>query len=92
MNIVRLCAALALAMTIQAQAAYPERPLRVIVPFAPGGTADLVARILGEAISRELAQQVVVDNRGGAGGTQLAARALPDGHTLLLHNVGLAVS
>jgi len=95
MSRLTLCITIAAFATSTAHAAYPERPIRVIVPFAPGGTADLIARIMGEAMSRTLNQQIVVDNRGGAGGalgTQLAARATPDGHTLLLHNVGLAVS
>lgn len=95
MSRLQFCILIAAFTAFTAQAAYPERPIRVIVPFAPGGTADLIARIVGEAMSRNLNQQIVVDNRGGAGGalgTQLAARATPDGHTLLLHNVGLAVS
>jgi len=74
---------------------YPNRPIRFIVPFAPGGTSDLVGRVLGAKISEGLGQTVVVDNRGGAGstiGTQLAAKASPDGHTILVSHVGLAIN
>lgn len=88
------CAA-AVAVCSAALAAYPERPIRVIVPFAPGGTSDFVGRIVGEGLGRELGQQAVVDNRGGAGsalGTQLAAQATPDGHTIIVNNIGLAVN
>lgn len=77
---------LALAVT-PAQAAYPEKPVRVVVPFAAGGPADLVARLLGQKLSEVWRQPVVVDNRGGAGGnlgTVLVGQALPDGYTLLL--------
>jgi len=76
-------------------AQYPERPIRMIVPFSAGGTADFAARIVGESLKRRLGQEVVVDNRGGAGsalGTKLAADATPDGYTLLATNVGLAVN
>lgn len=66
---------------------YPERPVRLIVPFAPGGTTDILARILGQRLGDNLGQQIIIDNRGGAGGnlgTGLAAKAPADGYTLLL--------
>ena len=70
---------------------YPSRPVRMIVPFAPGGASDTVGRILQPALAEELKQQVVVDNRGGASGmigVEIAARAQPDGYNFLLGNVG----
>ena len=69
---------------------YPAHPIRLIVPFAPGGSVDTIARMLGAGLAEELGQQIVVDNRGGASGsigTELAARAAPDGYTLLLHTI-----
>lgn len=74
---------------------YPERPIRLIVPFAAGGTSDLMGRVIGGRLGEALGQTVVVDNRGGAGGTlgaALAAQALADGHTLLVPHVGLAIN
>jgi tripartite-type tricarboxylate transporter receptor subunit TctC len=65
---------------------YPSKAVTIIVPFAPGGTVDAVARTVGERLSRSLKQPVIIDNRGGAGGTigtALAATAAPDGYTLL---------
>lgn len=69
--------------------AYPNRPLRFIVPFAPGGGNDIIARTVGAKLTEAWGQQVVVDNRGGAGGNiagELAARSLPDGYTLFMLN------
>jgi tripartite-type tricarboxylate transporter receptor subunit TctC len=84
-----LCAALAAlpAAPAWAQAAYPSRPVRVIVPSAPGGGTDILTRRITPAFSRHLGQQVIVDNRGGAAtiiGNDLAAHATPDGYTLLM--------
>jgi tripartite-type tricarboxylate transporter receptor subunit TctC len=70
---------------------YPSRPIRMIVPFAPGGASDFVGRIIQPAMADLLKQQVVVDNRGGAAGNigvELAVRANPDGYNILLGNVG----
>ena len=70
-----------------AQAAYPTKPVRLIVAFPPGGSTDIIARVVGQKLSERVGQQIVVDNRGGAGGTigtELAARANPDGYTLTM--------
>jgi len=70
---------------------YPERAVRMVVPFAPGGASDFVGRILQPRMSELLGQQVVIDNRSGAAGNigvEIAARANPDGYTFLLGNVG----
>jgi tripartite-type tricarboxylate transporter receptor subunit TctC len=78
-----------------ARAAYPDRPITLIVPFAPGGPTDIVARILSVAFQKSLGQSVVVENRGGAAGNigmTLAARAAPDGYTLLLASTAIAVN
>ena len=75
---------------------FPDRPLRYIVPFPPGGSTDIVARIMADALTRQLGQQVVIDNRAGAGGTvgaEIAARTTPDGYTMFACNIAsLAVS
>lgn len=71
---------------------YPTKPIRLIVPFAPGGSADVPARMLASAFTTSMGQQVVVDNRAGASGIlagELAAKALPDGHTILLGSIGM---
>jgi tripartite-type tricarboxylate transporter receptor subunit TctC len=70
---------------------YPSRPVTLIVPYPPGGGVDAMARVLGDKLSAALGQQVVVDNRGGAGGnlgTRAVAKAAPDGYTLLLGHTG----
>ena len=70
---------------------YPARPVRIVVPFQPGGAADFIGRIIQPRLARELQQAVVIDNRPGASGSigvEVAANAVPDGHTILLGNVG----
>jgi tripartite-type tricarboxylate transporter receptor subunit TctC len=74
---------------------YPNRPIRFIVPFPPGGGNDIVGRIVAQKLSEELGVSVVVDNRGGAGGTigtDMTSKAPPDGHTMLVNNISLAVN
>jgi tripartite-type tricarboxylate transporter receptor subunit TctC len=78
-----------------ARAAYPDRNILMIVPFAPGGPTDIIARILSAAFQKSLGQSVIVDNRGGAAGNigmSAAARATPDGYTLLLTSTAIAVN
>ena len=73
--------------TVHAQSDYPRKPIRLIVPFAPGGPVDIIARSIAPKMGESLGQQILVDNRGGAGsaiGTELAARSPPDGYTLLM--------
>lgn len=74
---------------------YPTKPVRLIVPYAPGGPADILSRIVAKGLTERWKQQVVVDNRAGANGliaAELAARAAPDGHTLFLGNSGVMTS
>ncbi len=93
-----LNAALVFAVIIGAPALaadYPMRPIRIIVPYAAGGSTDLIARVMAARLSQRLTQQVVVDNRTGAGtliGTEIAARSTPDGYTLLMATPPLAVN
>src|SRR5262245_1180440 len=78
-----------------AAGAYPDRPIRLIVPFAPGGGSDINARILADPIGTALGQTIVVDNRGGAGsslGSAIAAKSTPDGYTLLLGTISLTIN
>lgn len=80
-----------LAVIPAAQAAFPEKPIVLIVPFAPGGPTDIIARVTAESMSKDLGQPIVVENAPGAGGTvgnARAARAAGDGYTLLVGNVG----
>ena len=85
------CALLALTASAHSQSNYPQRPVRMVIPFAPGGASDFVGRIMQTKMSEELGQQLVIDNRTGAAGNigvEVAARANPDGYTILLGNVG----
>ena len=87
-----VCIALACCATLQVAWAqtYPTKPVRLISPYPPGGGTDATARIIAQALGDQMAQQVIVDSRGGASGrigTELAAKAVPDGYTLVLGNV-----
>jgi tripartite-type tricarboxylate transporter receptor subunit TctC len=79
------CAGIATAQT------YPSKPIRLIAPFPPGGSTDLLARLIGQKLTDAWGQQVIVENRGGAGGTigvELAAHAAPDGYTIVMGHIG----
>jgi tripartite-type tricarboxylate transporter receptor subunit TctC len=89
----RFAVALALILSVHAASAqdYPSRNVTLVVPFPAGSTTDLVGRILSDELGKSLGQNVVVENRGGAGGTigtEAVARAAPDGHTLLMGTIG----
>ncbi|HVQ06563.1 MAG TPA: tripartite tricarboxylate transporter substrate-binding protein, partial [Burkholderiaceae bacterium] len=91
--IIGACAVLAL--TPLAAQEYPNRPIRVIVPFSPGGAVDGPTRMVAQELTKRLNQQVVVDNRPGAGatiGSEAVAKAAPDGYTLLLASQTNAIS
>ena len=95
MKVIHAFAVLLLACGVAAAQSYPDRPLRMIVPFPPGGSNDVVARVIGAQLSERLGQTVLIDNRGGAGGTlgiNAAAKSAPDGYTLLLVSVGYPMS
>ena len=87
--------ALLLAVTVPAAADYPDKPVRLIIPFPPGGSNDVVGRLVANQLSEKLGHKVFVDNRGGAGGvigTEAAASAPPDGYTLLVVSIAHAVN
>jgi tripartite-type tricarboxylate transporter receptor subunit TctC len=78
-----------------AQSDYPNRPVRLVIPFPPGGSNDVVGRMIGDQLSKQLGKQVVIDNRGGAGGvigTEIVSKAPADGYTLLVISLAHAVN
>ncbi len=96
---VLVASVLALSMGSALAQQYPSKPIRLIVAFPPGGSTDIIARVIGQKLGERLGQQVVIDNRGGAGGTigtEIAAHSIPDGYTLTMgttstHVVSVAV-
>jgi tripartite-type tricarboxylate transporter receptor subunit TctC len=87
--------ALAAPLAALAQAGYPNKPIRVIVPFAAGSTTDIIARAISDKMSQSMGQQLVVENRGGASGTigqAAVASAAPDGYTIMIHSSSHTVS
>ena len=82
-------------LATSARAEYPERPIRMIVPFPPGGVTDVVARLIAEKLTADLGQQVIVDNKAGAGsviGTDIVAKAPADGYTILFTTPGFTIN
>ncbi|MBV1798351.1 tripartite tricarboxylate transporter substrate binding protein [Siccirubricoccus sp. G192] len=87
--------ALAAAMPARAQGQYPDRPIRLVVPYPPGGGTDILGRLVAQRLSERLASPVLVENRGGAGGNigaQMVAQSAPDGYTLLFTGNNLAIN
>ena len=95
MALAATCATALLCLTWPAAAAYPDRPVSILVPFAPAGPTDIIARVLANVLSQKLGQQFVVDNRAGAAGNTgmgQVARATPDGYTLMVTSTAIAVN
>src|SRR5947207_429462 len=96
----RRCKLFALVLTVllattAGAAEYPTKAIRLVVPFTPGGPSDMLGRYLGQGLAERLAQQVVIDNRGGAGGNigaEIAARSVPDGYTIFLGTPGILIA
>jgi tripartite-type tricarboxylate transporter receptor subunit TctC len=89
------CMAALSPMLVSAQGAYPNKPIRVIVPFAAGSTTDIIARAIADKMGQSMGQTLVIDNRGGASGTigqQVVATAAPDGYTIMVHSSSHTVS
>src|ERR687884_629506 len=82
--------------TAEAQTAYPTRPIRLIVPFTPGGSGDVFARPIAQKMSESMGQQVVVENRPGSGGvigSEVVAKAPPDGYTIMIgHTANVVIN
>jgi tripartite-type tricarboxylate transporter receptor subunit TctC len=94
-NVILLTAVILLAAGAMYAQDYPTKPVRMIVPFVPGGSTDITARIISPTLSKELGQQIVVDNRPGASGNigvEVVARANPDGYTIMLNNNSTAIN
>jgi tripartite-type tricarboxylate transporter receptor subunit TctC len=90
-----LCLTLLAVAPQSALAAYPDKPIRIIVPFAPGGGVDIMARLIGDFMSKDFGRAVIVENRPGAGtivGTMAAASSAPDGYTLMLASTPFAIN
>jgi tripartite-type tricarboxylate transporter receptor subunit TctC len=90
-----ICAVLSCGISAALAQGFPSKPIRIIVPFPVGGTTDVVARLIAQRMSETIGQPVLVENRGGAGGTigaEVVAKAPPDGHTILMHNITFAMS
>jgi tripartite-type tricarboxylate transporter receptor subunit TctC len=94
-RVIALLAAVLATTPAAAQEAYPSKPVRLVIPFAPSGPADLIARIIGQKLTEEFGKQFYVENHAGAGGnigTALAARAPADGYTLLINSQALVIN
>lgn len=86
-----LILAAALGLSSQSLAAWPDKPITIVVPAAPGGTSDIVSRVLSEKLGAELGTTIIIDNKAGAAGiigSQFVARAAPDGYTIAMGNIG----
>ncbi len=88
-------AAFAFCMSVAQAQTYPNKPIKIVVPFPPGGTTDIVARMVAQRMSESMGQPITVENRGGAGGSigaDVVAKAAPDGYTLLMHNISFPLT